>query len=504
MLGVQQDALGDAQAASARPWYVVDGTWSSLLRVVWLFSITHATKTPPTQKQEAENDPTHVDVHIPEMINGAHHFGPPHDPLFAFDHDDVFGNMHHGGVTAHAGQPLTIVVPPQQPHIIHAPPPDADMHPAGGSSYPPGTSPPGAYFTPMPPPNHPHNAFGGGDAMHDPLAEMADALHGPSGEASAPWSGPHSGSGGIPPRHGSGMVTHPGGSVCAPPMMHPTGSMHAPTSLQGTSTGAPAHHANDGHPSWPGFGQPFVVPDVADNDAHGGEDDHTSDLLRGVGLSPSPPPLPPDWDMSVKPSGLLFDFDSFNVSKQQHNTGTRPFVTVTSAMNPTDMVHPSDDYIMQVCLNVCGFNGGDVVVAVVVAISCCLTSLTHFLQHTQILFGDANEPVPRRMTTHLHQFEMLDDGLPDFDRDLAHEALDDLLSKDHDLDAATPHLTGPSGDMHAGDLAFGHAGGGSLHHHPGGLLPPPNGQIPPAAGHGKGIPPAGCDFPVCCSLTVAA
>ncbi len=305
------------------------------------------------QKQDpnAENDAP--EMH--DMINSVHCMpfpGGPHDTMFGFDHDDVFGGMHHA---AHPGQPLTIVVPPQQPHIIHAPPPDGGMHgmmSPSAASYPPGTSPPSGYFNAMAPPhtqNHHHHhpppssAFAS-NAMHDPLAEMADALNGPSLEATTPWSGPHSGSAGP-----SMMPSHPSGGP--PPMhshgakLHPTHSMPAHASLQPTATGGP----NDGHPAWPGFGQPFVVPDVADNGAHGGgEDDHTSDLLRGVGLSPSPPPLPPDWDVSVKPSGLLFDFDSFNVSKQQHSSGGRPFVTVTSSMNPTDMMHPSDDYIMQV------------------------------------------------------------------------------------------------------------------------------------------------------------
>ncbi len=109
------------------------------------------------------------------------------------------------------------------------------------------------------------------------------------------------------------------------------------------------------------------------------------------------------------------------------------------------------------------------------------------------------------MTTHLHQFEIMDDGLPDFDRDLAHDALDDLLSKDHhDLDAATPNLTGgPSHghDVHGMGDGMGLAGhpqhGGEMHS--GKMLPPAHsGHMPPSAGHGKGIAPAGCDFPVCC------
>lgn len=94
----------------------------------------------------------------------------------------------------------------------------------------------------------------------------------------------------------------------------------------------------------------------------------------------------------------------------------------------------------------------------------------------QILFGDANEPVPRRMTTHLHQFEHLDDGLHDFDHGLVHEGLDELLSKD--LDVSTPHMVGGEG------------------HHDLGMMPRGgNGKIAVAPPNGKSIP-TGCDFPV--------
>lgn len=106
----------------------------------------------------------------------------------------------------------------------------------------------------------------------------------------------------------------------------------------------------------------------------------------------------------------------------------------------------------------------------------CTTIVLLLLMCTiQILFGDANEPVPRRMTTHLHQFENLDDGLHDFDHGLVHEGLDDLLSKD--LDVSTPHIDGG----HHGDVGMMLRGG------KGKMVAPPN---------GKSIP-TGCDFPVC-------
>lgn len=245
----------------------------------------------------------HAEAPTPHFINGGHY--PPHDPMY-FDHDDMMMASH---------PPLTIVVPPQHGHSAMP----APHFPSG--AYYPGAPQPTAPFAP-----HHH------DDMHDPLTD----LH---GEASTPWASsatadPH----GALLRHGSGMA-EPSGHV----PMHRSGSQAHP-SLQGTSTGLPM----DDLPNWPGFGGNFVVPEVGEH-GKASEEDHTSDLL-GVGLSPSPPPLPPDWDTSVKPSGLLFDFDSFNVSKQHTNTDSRPFVTVTSAMNPTDMVYPSDDYIMQVCV----------------------------------------------------------------------------------------------------------------------------------------------------------
>lgn len=252
-----------------------------------------------TSPQKQQNAAEHAEA--PQYVNG--HFST-HDPsVYPLDHhDDMLMAAPH--------QPLTIVVPPQHPHPM--------MH---------GYSQHNAYYTPHP--GFPHD-----DHLHDPLHHdpLTDSLH---GEASTPWAssataGPH------------GMVQHdrfaePSGH----PSMAPVGSGAHP-SMQGTSTGVP----HDDGPNWPGFGQSFVVPDVGEH-GKAPEEDHTSDLL-GVGLSPSPPPLPPDWDSSVKPSGLLFDFDSFNVSKQHHNADSRPFITVTSSMNPTDMVYPSDDYIMQV------------------------------------------------------------------------------------------------------------------------------------------------------------
>lgn len=262
-----------------------------------------------TQKQSAASM-GHTEAGGPHFVNGGHF--PIHDQLY-FDHDDLLMAGQHQ-------PPLTIVVPPQHGHAVMPAP-----------HYPPG----GPYFsgtTPLPSTHH--------EAMHDPLAD----LH---GEASTPWaSSATAGPQGLPlgPHMGSGLA-EPSGHA---PSMHRAGS-HALPSLQGTSTGVPP----DNLPNWPGFGNQFVVPEVGEHIKV--DDDHTSDLL-GVHGSPSPPPLPPDWDASVKPSGLLFDFDSFNVSKQHHHNDSRPFITVTSAINPTDMIYPSDDYIMQVCglLGCCG------------------------------------------------------------------------------------------------------------------------------------------------------
>ena len=87
---------------------------------------------------------------------------------------------------------------------------------------------------------------------------------------------------------------------------------------------------------------------------------------------PSPPPLPPDWDIGLGGAGhtsLLFDFDQFDMNRRGTMGGRSaaepPLMTVTSAMNPAEMSNPSDDYIWQ------------------------------------IMFAGENE-VPKRVTAHLH------------------------------------------------------------------------------------------------------
>lgn len=167
-------------------------------------------------------------------------------------------------------------------------------------------------------------------------------------------------------------------------------------------------------------------------------------------LVPSPPPLPADWDMGARATGLLFDFDMFNTNRPQYppqhqphhhthlhlqhehiQTGAaepaRPFVTVTTAVNPSDMACPSDDYIMQ------------------------------------ILFGDVNEPVPRRMTTHLHHFEEDTSGSP------AQPPPNPVLGAgggqlSASLDSINALLAEPAGASTAGPgaAARGHE---QLHHH---------------------------------------
>lgn len=93
---------------------------------------------------------------------------------------------------------------------------------------------------------------------------------------------------------------------------------------------------------------------------------------------PSPPPLPIEWDLVPPPGdagpGFLFDFDQFDYSRKSIQEGDfGPHTTATAAMNPYELSNPSDDYIWQ------------------------------------IMFAGANDPVPKRMTAHLHN-PMLDRG----------------------------------------------------------------------------------------------
>ena len=105
---------------------------------------------------------------------------------------------------------------------------------------------------------------------------------------------------------------------------------------------------------------------------------------------PSPPPLPADWDLApdnpAPGGGLLFDFDQFDQERPREETAAaEPLMTVTSAMNPSEVSNPSDDYIWQ------------------------------------ILFAGENDNIPKRVTAHLHHpvgspgdFLDFDHPLPEF------------------------------------------------------------------------------------------
>lgn len=100
--------------------------------------------------------------------------------------------------------------------------------------------------------------------------------------------------------------------------------------------------------------------------------------LTDVPRVPSPPPLPLEWDLVPPPGeagpGFLFDFDQFDYSRKNAlEEGLGPHTTATAAMNPYELSNPSDDYIWQ------------------------------------IMFAGANDPVPKRMTAHLHN-PLLDKG----------------------------------------------------------------------------------------------
>jgi hypothetical protein len=97
---------------------------------------------------------------------------------------------------------------------------------------------------------------------------------------------------------------------------------------------------------------------------NGGEVDD-GDVLSSL-RAPSPPPLPDDWEIGSTP-GFLFDFDQFDASRRNHHVEkSEPFMTVTSAMNPSEVSNPSDDYIWQ------------------------------------IMFAGEDDAVPKRVTAHLH------------------------------------------------------------------------------------------------------
>ncbi|GAB4817997.1 hypothetical protein N2152v2_005043 [Parachlorella kessleri] len=140
----------------------------------------------------------------------------------------------------------------------------------------------------------------------------------------------------------------------------------------------------------------------------GGGSDPLGDA-DGLLRIPSPPPLPPDWDSHTR-TGLLFDFDQFDPNRraQQAQQAQRPgsavsapMMTLTSSMSPQELTNPSDEYIWQ------------------------------------ILFAGENDPVPKRVTAHLHHHppEFFDDD----------PLLDSLLG--HDL---APHGGPAAGAQAAG------------------------------------------------------
>ena len=100
---------------------------------------------------------------------------------------------------------------------------------------------------------------------------------------------------------------------------------------------------------------------------------------------PSPPPIPPDWELGgeIGSGQFLFDFGQFDVEKSRdrrqsalleeqrqqelaHSPEIRPHTTAVSAMQPGIISTPSDDYIWQV------------------------------------LFANPTDEVPKRVTAHMH------------------------------------------------------------------------------------------------------
>lgn len=136
--------------------------------------------------------------------------------------------------------------------------------------------------------------------------------------------------------------------------------------------------SNDGRPDSEGERDLMLLDDLEDHSlpnllASNTADDAVDDLmdLGDIPRVPSPPPLPIEWDLVPPPgdagAGFLFDFDQFDYSRKNLNEGgVGPHTTATAAMNPYELSNPSDDYIWQ------------------------------------IMFAGANDPVPKRMTSHLH------------------------------------------------------------------------------------------------------
>ena len=137
------------------------------------------------------------------------------------------------------------------------------------------------------------------------------------------------------------------------------------------------------------------------------DDDAEEDYLaRGI---PSPPPLPPDWDDLPHNGtaaaggndggggdngglGLLFDFDQFDTSVRAAASKTPipsfaashaggggvPLVTISTAMNPSELSNPSENYVWQ------------------------------------IMFAGESDHVPKRVTAHLHNREPHPMVMPQF------------------------------------------------------------------------------------------
>ncbi|KAL4437085.1 hypothetical protein ABPG75_004224 [Micractinium tetrahymenae] len=295
----------------------------------------------------------------------------------------------------------------------------------------------------------------------------AAAAGGQPGELVYQPSGPM-GAGGhmLPPgQHMQGFYPQHQGGGAAPP---PAGAQqHAapPAPLAPLPhLDLPHHPAGEARPHSPSpldlFGDPFAG---ATNGQHGGGGRGGGDGLHGLLDEdellriPSPPPLPAEWESAAARPGMLFDFDQFDISKRQQQTGgaSAPLVTVTTAMNPVDVLNPSDDYIWQ------------------------------------ILFAGENDAVPKRVTAHLHHppataLSYLDDAdtdplldailaddlppaPPGFDHQQHHDFLGPLPGEDgyHGGAAHAAHggsgSGGSGGTVPGGDSGHGASGGTMLH-----------------------------------------
>lgn len=176
----------------------------------------------------------------------------------------------------------------------------------------------------------------------------------------------------------------------------------------GGGGGATRHHNHHHHHHQQPFNMKYEY--AAFHFGAGLDDDDAEEnyLARGI---PSPPPLQPDWDLPHNGTtvvvedgrggagggdhgglGLLFDFDQFNTSARVATTKTPPLslsaphaggvgngggggeggvpsVTISTAMNPSELSNPSENYVWQ------------------------------------IMFASESDHVPKRVTAHLHNRE---------------------------------------------------------------------------------------------------